>query len=86
MLLNDWVELFWPVNACEVRIRKHAVKEMRSDALRHCEHDIGAAYPLEFFSYHVEASYLSGEDAAFVYEVASDYISQGGDAARKDGG
>ena len=80
-LFNDWVERFGPVKDCQVRIRKHTVKEMRSDARRRYEHDIGAAYALEFLSYHVEASYLPGEDAAFVYDLTSYYISQAGDAA-----
>ena len=82
-LFNDWVERFGPVKDCEVRIRKHAVREMRSDARRRYEHDIGAAYALEFLSYHVEASYLRGEDAAFVYDLTSYYISEAGDAARR---
>ena len=59
-LFNDWVERFGLVKDCEVRIRKHTVKEMRSDARRRYEHDIGAAYALEFLSCHVEASYLPG--------------------------
>ena len=63
-LFNDWVERFGLVKDCEVRIRKHTVKEMRSDARRRYERDIGAAYALEFLSYHVEASYLPGGDAA----------------------
>ena len=29
-LFNDWVERFGPVKDCEVRVRKHTVKEMRS--------------------------------------------------------
>jgi hypothetical protein len=57
---------------------------MRSDPRHRHEHDIGAAYALEFLSYHVETSYLPGEDAAFVYDVASDLYFR--DAARKDGG
>jgi len=81
-LFNDWVERFGPVNDCEVRTRKHTVKEMRRDARRRYEHDMGAAYALEFLSYHVEASYLPGEDAAFVYDLTSHYISRAGDAAR----
>jgi hypothetical protein len=44
---------------------------------------LGAIYALEFLSYHVEASYLPGEDAAFVYDLTSYYISQAGDAARR---
>jgi hypothetical protein len=81
-LFNDWLERFGRLNDCEVRIRKHAVKEMRRDARRRYQDDIGAAYALEFLSYHIEASYLPGEDAAFVYDLTSYYISQAGDAAR----
>jgi len=85
-LFHDWVERFGPVKRCEVRIRKHTVNEMRRDARRRYEHDIGAAYALEFLSYHVEASYLPGEDAAFVYDLTSYYISQAGNAARRMAG
>lgn len=80
-LFNDWIERFGPVKDCEIRIRKHTVREMRRDARRRYEQDIGAAYALEFLSYHIEASYLPGEGAAFVYDLTSHYISQGGDAA-----
>jgi len=55
------VQRLGPVKDCEVRIGKHTVKEMRRDAQRRYEHDIGAAHALEFLSYHVEASYLPGE-------------------------
>ncbi|MFZ0604900.1 MAG: hypothetical protein WAN05_26690 [Roseiarcus sp.] len=85
-LFNDWVERFGPVKRCAVRIRKHTVNEMRRDARRRYEHDIGAAYALEFLSYHVEASYLPGEDAAFVYDLTSYYISQAGNAAQRMAG
>ena len=56
---------------------------MRRNAHRRYEHEIGAGYGLEFLSYHVEASYLPGEDAAFVYDLTSHYISEAGDAARR---
>jgi hypothetical protein len=82
-LFNDWVERFGPVKDSEVRIRKHTVKEMRKDARRRYEDDIAASFALEFLSYHVEASYLPGDDAAFVYDLSSYYISEGGDAARR---
>ena len=85
-LFNDWIRRFGPVKDCEVRARKHTVKEMRRDARRRYEQDIGAAFALEFLSYHVEASYLPGEDAAFVYDLTSHYISQAGDAARRIAG
>lgn len=81
-LFDDWVARFGPVKDCEVRIRRHTVKEMRRDARRRYEDDIGAAYAIEFLSYHVEASYLPGADAAFVYDLTSYYISEARDAAR----
>jgi hypothetical protein len=82
-LFNDWAERFGPVRDREVRTREHTAKEMRRDARGRYGHDIGAAYALEFLSYYVEAWYLSGEDATFVYDPTSHYISQAGDAARK---
>jgi hypothetical protein len=85
-LFNEWVERFGPVKDREVRARKHTVRQMRRDARRRYEHDIGAAYALEFLSYHVEASYLPGEDAAFVYDLTSYYISQASDAAQRMAG
>ena len=85
-LFNDWVERFGPVKDCEVRTRKRTVKEMKRDARRRYDRDIGAAYALEFLSYHIEASYLPGDDAAFVYDLTSYYISQAGDAARRMAG
>jgi hypothetical protein len=81
-LFNDRIERFGLVKDCEGRIRKHTANEMLSDARRRCEHDIAAAYAIESLSYHIEASYLPGKDAAFVYDVTSYYISQNGDAAR----
>jgi len=69
---------------CDLRIRKFAVKEMRKDARRRYEHDIGASYALEFLSYHIEASYLPGEDAVFVYNLTSEYIAEWGDAPRNE--
>lgn len=85
-LFNDWVERFGPVKDCEVRIRQQSIRKMRSDARRRYEHDIGAAYALEVLSYHIEASYLPGEDAAFVYDLTAHYISRAGDAARRMAG
>jgi hypothetical protein len=85
-LFNDWVERFGPVNDCEVRIRKRTAKEMRKDARHRYRQDIGASYALEFLSYHVQASYLPGPDATFVYDLTSYYISEGADAARRMAG
>jgi hypothetical protein len=81
-LFNDWVRRFGPVKDCDVRTRKFAVTQMKKDARRRYEHDIGASYALEFLSYHIEASCLPGEDAAFVYSLTSRYISEWGDGPR----
>jgi hypothetical protein len=83
ILFDDWVKRFGPVKDCDARTRKFTVKEMRSDARRRYEYDIGAAYALEFLSYHIEASYLPGEDAAFVYNLTSQYISGLGDPSAR---
>jgi hypothetical protein len=83
-LFNDWVERFGPVKDCDAQTRKFTVKEMRSDARRRYEHDIGASYALEFLSYHIEASYLPGEDAATVYDLTSQRISEWGHARAGD--
>jgi hypothetical protein len=75
-LFNDWAERFGPVKDFEVRVQQHTVKQMRRDARRRYQRDIGAAYALEFLSYHVEASCLPGEDATFVYDLTCHYISR----------
>jgi hypothetical protein len=75
-LFNDWVERCGPVKDCDAPTRKFAVRQMKRDARRRYERDIGASYALEFLSYHIEASYLPGEDAAFVYNRTSEYISE----------
>jgi hypothetical protein len=82
-LFNDWIVRFGPVKDCEVHIRQRTIKKMRSDARRRYERDMGAAYALEFLSYYIEASYLPGEDTAFVYDLTAYYISQAGDAGRR---
>jgi hypothetical protein len=83
-LFNDWVERFGPVKDCDVRTRRFTVKKMRNDARRRYQNDIGASYALEFLSYHIEASYLWGEDAAFVYNLTSRTISEWADAGADD--
>jgi hypothetical protein len=82
----DWVRRFGPVKECDMRTRKFSVQQMRNDARRCYERDIGASYALEFLSYHVEASYLSGEDATFVYKMTLQYISEWGQAPYDEGG
>jgi hypothetical protein len=82
-LFNDWIVRFGPVKDCGVHIRQRTIRKMRSDARRRYERDMGAAYALEFLSYHIEASYLPGEDTAFVYDLTAHYISQAGDAGRR---
>jgi hypothetical protein len=75
-LFVDWVKRFGPVKDCDARTRKFAVRQMRNDARRRYERDIGASYALEFLSYHIEASYLPGEDATFVYNMTLRYVSE----------
>ncbi len=84
-LFNDWVRRFGPVKDCDVRTRKFSVKEMKSDARRRYERDIGASYALEFLAFHIEASYLPGEDAASVYNLTSQYVFKWGGAERGEG-
>jgi hypothetical protein len=68
---------------CELRVRQ---RETRGVAVRIT---LGVAYALEFLSYHVENFsritsnvLFADEDAAFVSDLTSYYISQAGDAAR----
>jgi hypothetical protein len=56
---------------------------LRVDTRRRYEQDIDAAFALEFLSYHIEASYLPGADAAFVYDLTAHYISKASDAGRR---
>jgi len=57
---------------------------MRAEARLRYASDIGASYALEFLSYHVEASYLPGEDARFVYNRTSQYICEWDQAPRDE--
>jgi hypothetical protein len=75
-LFVDWVRRFGPVKDCDVKTRIFTVREMRRNARLRYEQDIGASYALEFLSYHIEASYLPGDDAAFVYNLTSQYVSE----------
>ena len=85
-LFMDWVRRFGPVKESDARTRKFAVRQMRNDARRRYERDIGASYALEFLSYHIEASHLPGEDAAFVYNATLQYISEWGAAPYDEDG
>ncbi|HEX9168710.1 MAG TPA: hypothetical protein VF886_07270 [Roseiarcus sp.] len=75
-LFVDWVRRFGPVKDCDVKTRIFTVREMRRNARLRYEQDIGASYALEFLSYHIEASYLPGDDTAFVYNLTSQYVSE----------
>jgi hypothetical protein len=70
------------LRCADPKVRRQANE---ADARRRYEHDIGASYALEFLSYHIEASYLPGEDATFVYDLTSRTISEWGDAPRDEG-
>jgi hypothetical protein len=55
-------------------------EERRARTLR-AQHRCGLR--ARILSHHIEASYLRGADAAFVYDLTAHYISQAGDAARR---
>ncbi len=84
-LFNDWVERSGPVKDCEVRIRKHTVKR-NEKATRGVATSMTLARHTRsnFYHYHRRGVLFAvGEDAAFVYDLTSYYISEAGDAARR---
>lgn len=73
---RHWVTNHGPVNECAIEFRRSAVKELKSQAKQHYTNDIGRSYGLAVFSFHVEASFLLGEDASFVYDLTAHTISK----------
>jgi len=73
---RHWITNHGPVNECAIEFRRSAVKELKSQAKQHLTSDIGRAYGLAVFSFHVEASFLPGEDASFVYDLTALTISK----------
>jgi hypothetical protein len=80
---NHWVKNHGPVKECPEEFRKSAAKELKSMAKQRYSSDIGVSYAFAFFSFHIEASYLPGEDASFVYELTGQSISTVSELARK---
>jgi hypothetical protein len=74
LLLNDWTSKFGPLKDCSVSNRKMAAREF---------HDMGKSYGFAMFSMHVEASYLTGDDAKAVYDLSTMAISSWAEFARK---
>jgi len=78
-----WVAHHGPVNECSIEFRKSAVKELKARAKQHLTDNIGNAYGLAVFSFHVEASTLPGDDAAFVFSSTGLTISQASELVSK---
>jgi hypothetical protein len=80
---RHWVTNHGPVTECALEFRKSAVKELQSQAKAHYTSDIGRSYGLAVFSFHVEASFLPGEDARFVYDLTAHTISKASEFVQK---
>jgi hypothetical protein len=78
-----WMKNHGPVRECAKEFRKSAVRELKSQAKQHYTDDIGRSYGLAVFSFHIEASFLPGEDASFVYDVTAQTISRTSDLVEK---
>jgi hypothetical protein len=74
-----WITEHGPVKECAIEFRRSAVKELQSQARQRYNTDVGAAYGLAVFSFHVEASFLPGEDGSFVYDLTTLAISKAGE-------
>ncbi len=72
---NYWVETNGPVKHSPENLRKYMANEAISRAKNCYDHDIGVSYAWAFLSFHLESSFLPGEDAEFVYETTGTYIA-----------
>jgi hypothetical protein len=70
-----WIKNHGLVKDTAIKFRKSSAKELRTQATGRYDKDIGASYALAVFSFHVESSYLPGEDANFVYDKTTYTIS-----------
>jgi len=70
-----WIEKNGPVKQSPESLRKPMTKEFILQARKCFRYDIGVSYALAFISFHLESSYLPGNDAAFVYETTGSYIA-----------
>jgi hypothetical protein len=80
---RHWVANHGPVNECALEFRRSAVKELQSQAKQNFTSDIGRSYGLAVFSFHVEASFLPGEDARSVYDLTALMISKACELVQK---
>jgi hypothetical protein len=71
-----WIEHHGAVKECPIRVRRDAAKALRSQAKKLFDRDVGGAYGLAVFSFHVEASLLRGDNASFVYDFTVRAISE----------
>jgi hypothetical protein len=78
-----WVDKHGPVKECAIELRRSAVKELQSLAKRRYHSDIGVSYGLATFSFHVEASFLPGEDASVVFDLTALAISNASELVKK---
>jgi hypothetical protein len=78
-----WITEHGPVKECSIEFRRSAVKELQSQAKQRYNSDIGAGYGLAVFSFHVEASFLPGEDGSFVYDLTTLAISKASELVQK---
>lgn len=81
---RHWIANHGPVTECTVEFRKSAAQELRSQAKRRYTSDIGASYGLAVLSFHVEASFLPGENASFIYNLTQMYISKASELVQKN--
>jgi hypothetical protein len=73
---DKWTTDHGPIERWRERLRKDAVKELRSFAKQRLDDgDFGVSYGVVLLAFHVEASYLPGADAMEVYQSTSDWIS-----------
>jgi hypothetical protein len=77
-----WITKNGPVKDCLPEFRRIAAKELKSQAKQRYSSSIGASYGLAFLSFHVEASYLPGDDASSVYDMTAASISIAGELVK----
>jgi hypothetical protein len=82
-LFRFWIEKHGPVMECPVGFRREAARELKNLAKERHDRDVGAAYGMAMFSFHVEASFLPGEDASFVYTLTGVAISAARETVQK---
>ncbi len=80
---NQWLEKNGPVKESPESFRKQMAKELMVLAKERYGHDIGSSYAWAFLSFHVESSFLPGEDATFVHETTAKCVSEAHELVQK---